>query len=128
MQYYCKPCQAKKQARAYKKNKLKNTEWVEAGPPRPGEMIRVKEGHINLDEKWIVFPDPKERVPKFIPLLPEHAELIQRAVTGHVSNAFRRYMLPDKNEAIQGTLAVQNIQAGGGQHLVNISGRDKKAK
>jgi len=169
---------------------------------RPGEMIKVKEGHINLDEKWIVFPDPKERVPKFIHLLPEHADLIrnvrgprglpdlyffrhvtarsgvaagvrfgqkqfrkwwnqacenlgvtgvdlyggtkhstvtalgqvltpeqiQRSVTGHVSNAFRRYMLPDKNEAIQGAMAVQNIQAGGGQHLVNISGRDKKAK
>jgi hypothetical protein len=43
-------------------------------------------------------------------------EQIQRAVTGHVSNAFRRYMLPDKNEAIQGALAVQNIQAG----VVNI--------
>jgi hypothetical protein len=33
LNYYCKPCQADKQARVYEKNKLKNTAWVEAGPP-----------------------------------------------------------------------------------------------
>ena len=151
---------------------------------RPGEMLNVKEGHINLQENWILFPQPKERKPKFIILLPEHTELIkqirgpkglpemyffrhtkshsgvkagtrfgqkqfrmwwnracknlglegvdlyggtkhstvtalgqeltpeqiQRGVTGHVSDAFKRYMLPDKNEAIQASLAVQKIQ------------------
>lgn len=44
---------------------------------RPGEMLNVKEGHINLKENWIVFPHPKEKEPKFIHLLPEHAELIK---------------------------------------------------
>ncbi|CCK79426.1 uncharacterized protein TOL2_C12630 [Desulfobacula toluolica Tol2] len=127
-------------------------------------------------EKWILFPDTKEGIPKFIHLLPEHADLIreirgpkgmpdmyffrhvkakpsvkagtrfgqkqfrmwwnracknlniegvdlyggtkhstvtalgqvltpeqiQRGVTGHISDAFKRYMLPDKNDAIQG--------------------------
>ena len=36
--YYCKPCQSEKQARSYEKNKLKNTEWVETGPPIGGEV------------------------------------------------------------------------------------------
>jgi hypothetical protein len=36
--YYCKPCQAEKQARANEKNKLKNTECVEAGPPISREV------------------------------------------------------------------------------------------
>lgn len=44
---------------------------------RPGEMRDVKEGHINLKEQWMVFPDPKEGRPKFIHLLPEHADLIR---------------------------------------------------
>lgn len=44
---------------------------------RPGEMLDVKEGHINLKENWILFPDPKEGIPKFIHLLPEHAGLIR---------------------------------------------------
>ncbi len=44
---------------------------------RPGEMLNVKEGHINLTDNWIVFPQPKEREPKYIHLLPEHAALIK---------------------------------------------------
>lgn len=45
---------------------------------RPGEMLSLKEGHINLVENWILIPHPKEKnKPKFIHLLPEHAELIQ---------------------------------------------------
>lgn len=43
---------------------------------RPGEMRDVKEGHINLSDGWIVFPQPKERDPKFIHLLSEHVEMI----------------------------------------------------
>lgn len=45
---------------------------------RPGEMLNVKEGHINLRENWILFPDPKEGKPKFIHLLPEHSDLINK--------------------------------------------------
>lgn len=44
---------------------------------RQGEMLNIKEGHVNLDEKWILFPDPKEGIAKFIHLLDEHAELIK---------------------------------------------------
>lgn len=44
---------------------------------RPSEMIAVQEGHINLNENWIVFPQPKEREPKFIHLLPEVTEQIR---------------------------------------------------
>ncbi len=44
---------------------------------RPGELRNVQEGHINLQEKWIVFPQPRKRDPKFIHLLPQHCELIQ---------------------------------------------------
>jgi hypothetical protein len=44
-------------------------------------MLNVKEGHINLKDGWIVFPQPKEREPKFIHLLPELSELIE-AVKG----------------------------------------------
>ena len=169
---------------------------------RPAEMLDVKEGHINLKENWILFPDPKEGVPKFIHLLPEHSELIreirgpkglpdmyffrhvkahsgvkagtrfgqkqfrmwwnracknlgiegvdlyggtkhstvtalgqeltpeqiQRGVTGHVSDAFKRYMLPDKNEAIQGALAVQRIQPKSGKPVVNRLEIKKAAK
>jgi integrase len=44
---------------------------------RPGELLNVKEGHINLTENWIVFPQPKEKEPKFIHLLPEYSVLIK---------------------------------------------------
>lgn len=44
---------------------------------RLGELRNVKEGHINLQENWIVFPHPKEGEPKFIHLLPEHAAIIK---------------------------------------------------
>lgn len=153
----------------------------------PGEMRNVQEGHINLKERWIVFPQPKEKKPKFIHLLPEHCELIssvweprglphmyffrhvlsrsgvikdeqfgqklfyywwrkacrnlkiegvdlyggtkhstvtalgtkltpepeqiQRGATGHASDAFKRYMLPDKNEAIIATMEIEQMQS-----------------
>ncbi len=44
---------------------------------RPGEMREVQEGHINLSDGWIVFPQPKEQAPKFIHLLPEHCDMIK---------------------------------------------------
>ncbi|MFO7884026.1 MAG: hypothetical protein R6U68_04320 [Desulfobacteraceae bacterium] len=169
---------------------------------RPGEMLNVKEGHINLNERWIVFPAPKEKTPKFIHLLPEHAEMIreirgpkglpdlyffrhvntisgvkagvrfgqkqfrkwwnqacknlniegvdlyggtkhstvtalgkvltpeqiQRGVTGHVSDAFKRYMLPDVNEALEATKAVEKIRKVTDPPVIHISealGSDK---
>ena len=169
---------------------------------RPGEMRNVQEGHINLKERWIVFPQPKERDPKFIHLLPEHCELIdsvwkhkglphmfffrhltpqsgvqkgtqfgqkyfknwwskacdnlkikgvdlyggtkhstvtalgtklspeqiQRGATGHASDAFKRYMLPDKNEAIIATQEIAKMQAKTDKLLINFSEAKKKVK
>lgn len=152
---------------------------------RPGEMIAVKEGHINLTENYILFPQPKEREPKYIHLLPEAAaqirairdmhpampgmyffrhikrrnglkvgtrfgpkylntwwkkacanlgvegvtiypgtkhstvtalgkvmspEQIQHNVTGHVSDAFKRYFLPEHQETISATMQVAELQ------------------
>lgn len=164
---------------------------------RPGEIRNVKEGHINLTDGWIFFPDPKEGDKgKFIhldtedcqmiegikdmvpPALPgtfffrhlkskkglkagqqfgpkyfkiwwdkackklgiegvdlyggtKHStvtalgqimtpEQIQRGATGHASDAFKRYMLPDVNEARQVRQAVAQIQNKGAKHPLNI--------
>ncbi len=163
---------------------------------RPGELRNVQEGHINLQEKWIVFPQPRKRDPKFIHLLPQHCELIQsiwppralphiyffrhltsrsgiragdrfgqkylkpwwdracktwaspawictaapntapsppweklspeqiqRGATGHASDAFKRYLLPDMNEAIMEIDQMQSYQ-----HVINIFEGIKKDK
>ncbi len=47
-------------------------------------------------------------------------EQIQRGATGHVSDAFKRYMLPNINEALTATKAVQKIQPGGDKLLINF--------
>lgn len=164
---------------------------------RPGEMRDVKEGHINITDGWIFYPDPKEGDKgKFIHLAPEDCQLIegiknmvppalpdtfffrhlkskkgikagrrfgpkyfkiwwdkacknlgiegvdlyggtkhstvtalgqimtpeqiQRGATGHASDAFKRYMLPDVNEARQARQAVAEIQNKGAKHPLNI--------
>jgi len=43
-------------------------------------------------------------------------EQIQRGVTGHASDAFKRYMLPDVNEAKVGRQAVATIRNKGAKH------------
>jgi len=169
---------------------------------RPGEMRNIQEGHINLSEGWIVFPNPKEKEPKFIHLLPEHTELIksireprglpnmyffrhlktksgvkagiqfgpkyfkvwwdkacknigikeidlyggtkhstvtalgekltpeqiQRGGTGHASDAFKRYMLPDVNEAVVVSQAINDMQElnkSTDPHLIHLNGSKK---
>ena len=47
-------------------------------------------------------------------------EQIQRGSTGHASDAFKRYMLPDVNEAIQVRQAVKQIQSGTAKQPLNI--------
>ena len=47
-------------------------------------------------------------------------EQIQRGGTGHASDAFKRYMLPDINEAVQVRQAVTKARAKGAKHLLNI--------
>ncbi|MDM8537965.1 site-specific integrase, partial [Desulfobacterales bacterium HSG17] len=169
---------------------------------RPGEMLNLQEGHINCKDNWIVFPQPKEKKPKFIHLLPEHSKIIQEIqrmipsalpdmfffrhlktksgvkagvkfgpkyfniwwkkacknlgisgvsvypgvkhstvtalgtimspeeiqhdVTGHVSDAFKRYFLPDVNRAVVATRKLSEMQDG--QHVVNISNHIKSSK
>ncbi|MCG8638362.1 MAG: hypothetical protein MI862_01440 [Desulfobacterales bacterium] len=163
---------------------------------RPGEMVNVLEGHINLHDGWIVFPQPKEREPKYIVLLPEHVEIIQNIrdlvprampdmpffrhlksrsgvkagvkfgpkyfnkwwnkacknlgiegvsvypgvkhstvtplgmhlspeqiqndVTGHASDAFKRYYLPDKERAVYATRKVAEMQSKSDPHVIHI--------
>ena len=164
---------------------------------RPGEMRNVKEGHINLTDGWIFYPDPKEGDKgKFIHLSPDDCrmisdirtmvppalpdtfffrhlkskkgikagkqfgpkyfkiwwdkacknvgikgvdlyggtkhstvtalgqvmtpEQIQRGATGHASDAFKRYMLPDVNEARLVRQAVSKIQGNSAKHPLNI--------
>lgn len=173
--------------------------WRRYPRVRPGELLNVKEGHINLSGNWIVFPQPKEREPKYIHLLPEHAALIieirdlapampnvfffrqlksrsgvkagsqfgpkyfniwwkkacknlgisgvaiyagtkhstvtalgkimspehiKHNVTGHTSNAFQRYFLPDHNEKISATRKVAEMQ--GDSKLGKIKAAIKK--
>lgn len=168
---------------------------------RPIELRNIKEGHINLQENWIIFPQPKERKPKYIHLLPEIADLfrevrdesprglpdmyffrhlspknglkpgtkfgprylntwwkqacenlgvngvtlypgtkhstvtalgkimspeqIQHNVTGHVSDAFKRYFLPDIHDKIVATTQVNEMQKKAGGKVIRI--RKKKA-
>jgi len=47
-------------------------------------------------------------------------EQIQRGATGHASDAFKRYMLPDVNEAIQVRQAVKQIQSKTAKQPLNI--------
>lgn len=47
-------------------------------------------------------------------------EQIQRGATGHASDAFKRYMLPDVNEAHQARQAVAEIQDRAAKHPLNI--------
>jgi integrase len=166
---------------------------------RPGELRNVQEGHINLAEQWIVFPDPKEGEPKFIHLVPEDCELIkslweprglpqmyffshlqsrsgieagrqfgpkylktwwdracknlgitgidpyggtrhstvtalgkvlspeqiQRGATGHASDAFKRYFLPNLNEAHVATRANHDIRTKKTEKIMNL--QEKKS-
>lgn len=45
---------------------------------RPGEMRSLKESNFKLNNNFIVIPQPKERKPKYVHLLPEHSELIRK--------------------------------------------------
>lgn len=45
-------------------------------------------------------------------------EQIQRGATGHASNAFKRYMLPDMKEATMATMEIDKLQSD--QHVINI--------
>lgn len=44
---------------------------------RPAEMIKLKEGEIDLANGYLYFPHPKEKTFKSVPILPEDIELIK---------------------------------------------------
>lgn len=44
---------------------------------RPGELIRIVEGDFDLRNKLVLIPDPKEKRPKYVPLLDEDIEIIK---------------------------------------------------
>lgn len=49
---------------------------------RPGELISVREGQINLNMGGLVIPDPKEKIPKIIYLLQEDIEYLRNMPRG----------------------------------------------
>ncbi len=44
---------------------------------RPVEMIRIPEGHIDMGNGFFVFPHPKERKFKYVPMLPEDIDALK---------------------------------------------------
>jgi integrase len=58
---------------------------------RPGELIGIREGHINRREGFLVFPHPKEKRPKIIFLLDEDRELLARFPEGLPELRFFRH-------------------------------------
>jgi integrase len=58
---------------------------------RPGELLSLREGHINRREGFLVFPHPKEKRPKIIFLLDEDRELLARLPEGLPELRFFRH-------------------------------------
>jgi integrase len=49
---------------------------------RPGELLNLREGHINTREGFFVIPHPKEKEPKLIYLLDDDIELLKEIPKG----------------------------------------------
>ncbi|MFC1580891.1 tyrosine-type recombinase/integrase [Thermodesulfobacteriota bacterium] len=49
---------------------------------RPGELINIKEGHIDLTQREIIIPHPKEKRPKMVYLLDEDVEHLRSHLRG----------------------------------------------
>ncbi|MBW1818237.1 MAG: site-specific integrase [Deltaproteobacteria bacterium] len=58
---------------------------------RPGELLNIKEGDIDLKQGEILIPHPKEKRPKFVYLLPEDLRLIKSFPRGFPSLYFFRH-------------------------------------
>lgn len=58
---------------------------------RPVEMISLKEGEIDLENRYLYFPHPKERKFKSVPILPEDVELIKSFKLSFPSMPFFRH-------------------------------------
>jgi len=59
---------------------------------RPGEMIRIKEENINLEQGFIFIPHPKEKRPKLVPLRAEDVDLIKALPRGFPHLPFFRHV------------------------------------
>jgi integrase len=66
---------------------------------RPGEMTRLKEGDILRDQGLLVFPDPKEKKPKLVPLFDDDAALLRDLPPAHPATPFFRHLARGKNFA-----------------------------
>lgn len=58
---------------------------------RPGELLNIKEKHIDLGQGWILIPDPKEREPKYVFLLEEDIEVLRSMPRGFPELHFFRH-------------------------------------
>jgi len=58
---------------------------------RPAELISIKEGHIELENKRILIPDPKEGNPKYVYLIEEDVELLRSMPRGFPEMYFFRH-------------------------------------
>lgn len=66
---------------------------------RPGELLSLKEGDILRDQGLLIFPQPKEKKPKLVPLLEEDAELLRRLPPALPAIPFFRHLTGGKGFA-----------------------------
>lgn len=66
---------------------------------RPGELLRLKEGDILREPGVLVFPRPKEKRPKLVPLLEEDLALLQDLPPALPSTPFFRHLTGGKGFA-----------------------------
>ena len=58
---------------------------------RPGEILSLKEGNILRDKGVLIFPNPKEKKPKLVPLLDEDLEILNGLPVGFPNLPFFRH-------------------------------------
>ena len=58
---------------------------------RPGELVRIKEKHIDLQSGYIFIPDPKEKKPKVVPMIDEDIDLVAQLPRGLPNLPFFRH-------------------------------------
>lgn len=59
---------------------------------RPGELVKIKEKHIDLENGYLIIPHPKEKKPKLVPLIDEDIELIKTFPKGLPELPFFRHV------------------------------------
>jgi integrase len=64
---------------------------------RPGELLRLKEGEILREQGVLIFPSPKEKKPKMVPLFDDDADIIRGMPPALPSTPFFRHLTKGKN-------------------------------